>query len=258
MRRSPAKSDAYAGWILRQPAKFGPITVRARKDGTRSYHQKGGNQSTVDANGVSLDIYIHALHGLALQKPARKTLMIGCAGGTLATMLSRAGRDMTLVDVDAAAFRLAKRYFHLPEDIACHTGDGLRFMQKTPTKFSTLILDAFIGEAIPDQFTGEAFYKAARKCVVRGGLVLVNVCLHGRKDRLADKIAQGFAQRGWAVKILDEPGGARNAIVAAGNVKGLRKPRVSMPPDVAASALRKGVRAMKFRAMKRVSPSEPG
>lgn len=244
MQHSPAETTR--GWTLRHPGKFGTITVRAKKDGTRGYHQKGGNQSTVDAHGVSLDIYIHALYGLALQRGPR-VLMIGCAGGTLATMLARKDRDVTLVDIDRAAFKLAKSYFQLPQDIECHVSDGLAFMKKVRGKFDVVIVDAFIGEAIPDHFTGEAFYKAAKRCVARGGIALVNVCLHDKKDRLADQIAAGFKERGWAVKLLDEPGGARNAIVAAGNVKGLRKPGVSSPPEVGAKELIKGVNAMKFR-----------
>ncbi len=250
MPNSPAEtiSEPVRGWTLRHPGKFGTITIRAKKDGTRGYHQKGGNQSTVDAHGVSLDIYIHALHGLARQR-GKKVLMIGCAGGTLATMLAREERDVTLVDIDRAAFKIAKQYFWLPKTIGTHVSDGLRFMQKVTGKFDVVIVDAFIGETIPDHFTGEAFYKAAKRCVARGGLALVNVCLHDKKDRLADKIASGFGARGWSVKLLDEPGGARNAIVAAGNVKGLRKPRVSMPPEVGMKELSKGVAAMKFRVL---------
>lgn len=245
MPRSAA--EGKSGWTLRHPAKFGTVTVRARKDGTRSYEQKGGNQSTVDAQGVSLDIYIHALYGLALQRTGKKVLIIGCAGGTLATMLARAGRGVTAVDIDRTAFKLAKQYFSLPKDVVCKVSDGLTFMQKAPGKFDVVIVDAFIGEAIPKQFTGDAFYDAARRCLKRDGLMLVNVCLHDRKDRLADEIARGFIARAWAVKLFDEPGGARNAIVAAGGVKGLRKPGVSSPPDVGAAKVRKGVKAMAFR-----------
>lgn len=248
MPNSPA--EPVTSWSLRHPAKFGPVTICARKDGTRSYHQKGGSQSTVDWNGVSLDIYIHALYGLAVQRPSTRVLMIGCAGGTLGTMLARTGRGVTAVDIDRAAFKIAKRYFWLPADVICEVSDGLRFLQKTRARFDTIVVDAFIGETIPDQFTGDGFYRAVRRCLRPRGLVLVNVCLDDRKDRLADEIALGFEDRGWAVKLLDEPGGARNAVVAAGNVKGLRRPRVTMPPDTGAAELAKGVKAMKFRKLR--------
>ena len=97
---------------------------------TLTYEQKGGNQSTADCNGVSLDAHIHALYGLTLQRPGKSVLMIGCGGGTLGTMLARAGKRVSIVEIDPVSFRLAKRYFGLPRNIVCHVGDGLAFMQR--------------------------------------------------------------------------------------------------------------------------------
>jgi hypothetical protein len=66
-------------------SKYGVIKLRFRKRSrTLTYEQKGGNQSTADRNGVSLDAHIHALYGLTLQRPEKSVLMIGCGGGTLA------------------------------------------------------------------------------------------------------------------------------------------------------------------------------
>jgi len=237
-----------SSWVMRHPSAFGTITLSYRKtDRTLSYRQRGGNQSTIDRNGVSLDIYIHALYGLAVQRPGAKVLMIGCAGGTLATMLTRAGRKLTVVDIDSVPFKLARRHFGLPRSVSCVKGDGVAFLQSARATFDIIIVDAFIGEAIPAHFTGESFYKAMRRRLRPGGLALVNVCLHDKKDRLADEIAAGFAARGWDVRLLDEPGAARNAIVAAGDVKGMRRPVVRVEPEVGAADLRKGVRAMRFR-----------
>jgi hypothetical protein len=93
---------------------------------------------------------------------------------------------------------------------------------------------------------------------VRGdGVVLVNVCLGGRSDATADRIAQGFHDHGWAVRVLDEPGGERNAIVLAGRVKALRRPRLLMPPRVDAKQAGRRLRAMRFRRRRRLSAGLP-
>ena len=66
---------------LKHPSAFGVIKLRYRKrDRTLIYEQKGGNQSSADETGVSLDAHVHALHDLALQTRGRNVLLIGCAG----------------------------------------------------------------------------------------------------------------------------------------------------------------------------------
>src|SRR5579885_1304292 len=92
--------------------------------GKLSYWEGGDHQSEADRDGVSLAPYIHALYGFLVQARARKVLMIGAAGGTLATMLHRRGVAVTMVDISPAAFAIARRYFQLPAGIACHVADG--------------------------------------------------------------------------------------------------------------------------------------
>ncbi len=203
-------------------SKFGVIKLHFRKrTRTLTYEQRGGWQSTADVNGVSLHAHIHALYGLVLQHAGKRILMIGCGGGTLGTMLARAGRRVSIVDVDPVSIRLAKRYFGLPRNIACHVGDGLAFMQKTPAH-DVLIVDAFTGENIPAHMQDAVFFEAAGRCLRRNGLAMVNVCLERKSYSTADKIAAGFKERGWSVRLLDSPGAERNAIVLAGKVENLR------------------------------------
>src|SRR3954462_10814132 len=94
---------------VRHATALGVIKLHQRKTGTVKYVQKGGNQSEADRNGVSLSAYIHALYGLAVQTRARDVLMIGCGGGTLATMLTRAGKAVTAVDIVPPSFKIARR-----------------------------------------------------------------------------------------------------------------------------------------------------
>jgi SAM-dependent methyltransferase len=233
---------------LKHASTLGPIKLRYKADiGALTYVQKGGNQSTVDSQGVSLDSYIHAIYGLLLQRPVKTILMIGCGGGTLGTMLAGAGKRVGIVDIDKASFKLARRYFRMPRGIACHVDDGLAFLQKTRRRYDALIVDAFIGETIPAQFTGADFFAAARRCVRADGVVLMNVCLSRKSDPTADNLARGFKKAGWRVKLLDSPGGQRNAIVVAGLIKGLTQPELCVTPQTDAGRIAKELKAMKFR-----------
>lgn len=234
-------------------SKYGVITLRFRKRSrTLAYAQKGGNQSTADCNGVSLDAHIHALYGLALQRPGKKVLMIGCGGGTLGSMLARAGRRVSIVEIDPVSIRLARRYFGLPRNVTCHLGDGLAFMQETRQRFDVLIIDAFSGENIPAHMQGPAFFEAAGRCLRRDGIALINVCLERKSDPIADRIAAGFKAKGWPVRLLDSPGGERNAIVLTGQVRDLRRPKLLIPPQAGAKLTGKELRAMHFRRRRAV------
>lgn len=234
----------------RHDSVFGHIRLRRdKKTGTLTYIQKGANQSTTDRNGVSLDSYIHALYGLLQQADAENILMIGCGGGTLGTMLSRSGRRVTIVDIDGAAFILARRYFGLPRTVRCCESDGLVYMNKTRMRFDAVVIDAFVGEKIPPHMRSTELFTAARRCLRKDGLVLVNVCLSHKKDRTADIMARGFLAAGWPTRLLDGRGPQRNAIVLAGAVKGLRRPGVSMPPATGAAATRRDLKTMTFRTL---------
>jgi spermidine synthase len=238
-------------------SKYGVIKLRFRKRSrTLTYEQKGGNQSTADCNGVSLDAHIHALYGLTLQRPGKRVLMIGCGGGTLGTMLARAGKRVSIVEIDPVSFRLAKLYFGLPRDIVCHVGDGLAFMQTTRRRYDVLIIDAFSGENIPEHMKGAAFFKAAGRCLRKDGVALANVCLHRKSDPAADRIAAGFKEMGWPVRLLDSPGGERNAIVLAGKVRNLRRPELLIRPQADAKQTVKELRAMRFRRRRTISRSK--
>src|SRR3954471_8292855 len=111
--------------LAKRKSRFGVITIlQAKRTGSVVYRQGGFFQSEADCNGVSMVSYIHAIYGLLHQTDSRKILMIGCGGGTLATMLCRDGREITVLDIDPQAFLLARKYFALPSSVACRVADG--------------------------------------------------------------------------------------------------------------------------------------
>src|SRR5438046_10160237 len=120
-------------------------------------------------------------------------------------------------------------------------------MQKKQRHYDVLIVDAFIGEDIPAHMKDAAFFEAAGRCLRRNGLAMVNVCLERKSDPTADKIAAGFKERGWSVRLLDSPGAERNAIILAGKVKNLRRTRVLLWPITRAKQTGKELTARRVR-----------
>src|SRR3954462_12485196 len=83
------------------------------------------------------------------QTSAAEILVIGCGGGTLATMLPRADRRVTVVDVDPDSIAVAQRYFSMDGRVSCAVGDGLEWSGESVQKFDCIVVDAFEGCKVP-------------------------------------------------------------------------------------------------------------
>ena len=221
---------------------------RRRVTGAVLYDQLGCSQSEADCNGVSLASYIHALFGLVLQARARDVLMIGCGGGTLATMLARAGSNVTIVDINPDAFALARRYFSLPHDVACHPADGAAYLAEETRRFDAIVLDAYQGDLIPDHLRTPDFFRLAKPKLAERGAFFANVHLASDDDRMADAVTQSMAEAWSRVRLLDAPGWLnRNAIAMAGDVSGLTPPVLHMWPTEASEQIAFELGTLRFR-----------
>ncbi|HEX4302951.1 MAG TPA: fused MFS/spermidine synthase [Rhizomicrobium sp.] len=230
-----------------------PVIVQDNATGGVSYWDGRTNQSEADENGVSLADYIHAMFGFLVAAKARDVLMIGCGGGTLATMLRRVGIAVTIVDISARSFTIARRYFHLPDDVATHVAEGAAFLRRHAHRYDAIVLDAYDDEAIPKHFLTRAFFDLAKKRMKpRGALFLLNIIVADDADRTPDDIAR-LMQKTWRnVRLLDSDGWLdRNSVAAAGAVAKLKRPTLLMPPARGAKKFAAGLKTMKFRKLRR-------
>jgi spermidine synthase len=234
--------------IAQRQSRFGRITIEEDSCGARAYCLGGYFQSHAEPNGVSLLIYVHALYGLLAQTEARSVLMIGCAGGSLATMLTHAGRTVTAVDVNPQAFVLARRYFGLPGAVRCEAADARAYLAASRRKFDAVVLDAFHGGRIARDFLDDDFFARLNRRLTQGGAVFANVHVANDRDPIADRIAAAMAALG-AVRILDRPRVRyRNAIVMGGQVTGVKRPKLLVAPETGAGRIARSLDRMRFRA----------
>lgn len=228
-----AKKVLRVDFLERIDTPFGEITVaRVRKTGAVLYRQGNCHQSEGDPRGVSLSTYIHAIFGLLRQAEAKSVLLIGCGGGTLATMLSAEGVRTVLVDINPWSFEIARRYFGLPDSIDRHVADGAAYIAAGKTRFDAIVLDAYHASLIPDHLTTPDFFRACAKRLTKRGCLIANVFTQNDSDDAAPRLADSMRAALPQVRMLDEPGGIeRNAILMAGNVDSLQRPWLMVKPQ---------------------------
>jgi spermidine synthase len=164
-------------------------------------------------------------------------------------MLSKEGRDVTVVDVNPQAFLLARKYFGLPSGVTCRVADGCEFLLSDTRVYDVMVLDAFAGDRIPAHVRSSAFFRLARARLNRRGCMFVNVHVAHDLDDAPDLMATTIANVWPNVRLLDVQGCTnRNAIVMAGDVLGVKKPVLRRRPEIAADEIDAELEAMEFRS----------
>jgi len=239
--------------VIRYYPAPGHRVLRDARTGRISYWQKDYHQSAADGKGVSTADYIHAMHFFLMQAQAKEVLMIGCGGGTLATMLHRCGVRVTVVDLHRLSFDIARKYFHMPQAVAAHVADGIAWLKANRRRFDAIVLDAFGENGMPPAFMRTSFFRLAKaRLKPRGGLFLMNVIVADDADRTPDDLVRRMRRHWHGVRLLDTDGWVdRNAVIAAGAVAKLKKPRVLMPPSPGAFKLARELDILDWRPIRR-------
>lgn len=187
-----------------------------------------------------------------MQGRARDVLMIGCGGGTLATMLARSQVQVTVVDLHKMSFDIARKYFQLPDAVTCHVADGIRYLKAHRWRHDAIVLDAFGEGGMPAAFMEQSFFTLAHaRLKPRNSLFLMNVIVDDDDDRTPDILVRAMRAHWGRVRLLDTDGWVdRNAVIAAGAVARLKKPRVLMPPRPGAAKLERQLDILDWRAVR--------
>jgi len=235
--------------IIRAPGHY---IIRDDANGKVSYWQKEYHQSAADAHGVSTADYIHAMYFFLMQAGTRDVLMIGCGGGTLATMLTRSNVDVTVVDLHKLSFDIARKYFHLPDAVTCHVADGIAHLKSNRRRHDAIVLDAFGEGGMPAAFMEPAFFKLAHtRLNPRHSLFLMNVIVDDDDDRTPDILVRAMRAQWGRVRLLDTDGWTdRNAVIAAGAVTKLKKPKVLMHPKPGGAKLERQLDILDWRQLR--------
>lgn len=185
--------------------------LEQRGNGSRRYYDGGALYTHVDSDGNNLLHYVTAM-GRALED-MDKVLLLGTAGGALATQLSRRGAQVTAVDNWQMAFEIARRWFHLPPEVDCVHADALEFLRTTSQQWSAVAVDVFHGVEIPETILTSDIGALLVRAVTPGGLIVWNVA-DSPRSREAQWIAKALRLEGLEPSLVPVmEGGVGNTLV---------------------------------------------
>ncbi len=218
--------------LERRVGPYGTIEIQERgSDGARIYVQNGQIQSLARPGGESLLAYIQAMHAILVAAGCRRVLVLGGAGGTLATMLAGEAVETRVVDNNPTARELAERWFWLAPSVAWVTADAREHLGRSPETSDAIVLDTFDGGDLPVHLATAAFFDLARARLARDGLLLVNA----RRDRGRSPVpmlAPEIEAAGFPLTVFDGPPQiCRNAVIVGGPVPAVTFPVNEAPPE---------------------------
>jgi spermidine synthase len=124
--------------------------------------------------------YLRAMMCFALFVPRpRHIVMIGLGGGSLAKFCYRHFPQARITVVEVRADVIALRsHFHVPPDDARFSvihADGADYVARFPGSADVLLVDGFDAAGLPPALGSAAFYRACRRMLVGGGVLVANV-----------------------------------------------------------------------------------
>jgi len=188
------------------------VTVyESEADGSRLYYDNGALYTHIDADGTSRLDYAR-LMGRLLTGAAR-VLLLGVAGGAIATELCRQGAEVTAVDNWPGAFEIARRWFFLPPAVDCVAADALDFLRRETRQWDAIAVDLYQGVEVPEALLALEVGALLARRLAPGGLIVWNLAdtADGPSVQKASQALTAAGQTPTLVPVLE--GGVGNTLV---------------------------------------------
>jgi len=128
-------------------------------------------------------------------------LILGMGTGTYATQCRKYFDAMAIegVEIDDRITKLAREFFHLPEDVPVITYDGRAFLNAVDKRYDVIMVDAYQDITIPFQMSSVEFFTLVRDHLTENGIMVVNMNMRGSGEGninqyLSDTISSVFGE----------------------------------------------------------------
>jgi len=141
--------------------------------------------------------------------PSGRMLLLGLGGGSVPTLIygeMQLNLPITAVEVDPMMIRLAKEYFgaaHRPL-LEIVEQDARIYVRQADQKFSTIVVDMFIDNEVPDDFATPVFLEQLHKLAEPDGRIYFNMITTDEAQRKKCEQVR-FVMQSWAGVVNEYP-----------------------------------------------------
>ncbi|MBD0317061.1 MAG: fused MFS/spermidine synthase [Thermoleophilia bacterium] len=186
-----------SGLLYESDSAYQYVQVVQRNDGSRALRLNEGvavhslwHRDSVLTGGV-WDTFL--LVPPLLDRPARRMLVIGNAGGTVARAYGKLYPDVAIdgVEIDPEVSEAGRRYLGLGDNarLTVIEADGRPYLERTDERYDVIVVDAYHQPYIPFYLATEEFFRLTRERLTPGGILALNVVGVPGDERLSDAIA---------------------------------------------------------------------
>ncbi|MGJ3263427.1 MAG: spermidine synthase [Salinarimonas sp.] len=199
------------------------VTKPGRPGAVRLYLEENQVQSAAGGDLPGTPLHYAAIAQALIEEtvsPGGRVLVLGLAGGVIASDIARAGFAVTAVDVNPAAADVARRWFDLAPDIDLEVADARRFLETCEQPYDAIFVDVFSGLEIPEHLVTRETFAAAAACLAPGGALVVNAVVPPLDTRPTRRLLAAIAAAtGGPIAVYEDVAGADgrlNRVLLAG------------------------------------------
>lgn len=116
---------------------------------------------------------------LGFHPDPRSILVLGLGGGAIPTLLHRilAEAVIDVVEIDSEIPAIAREYFYfsMSERLRLYVDDAFYFLRDAKKQYDIVIMDAYIGNQLPETVDSMAFIAEARRAMAPRGVFVANL-----------------------------------------------------------------------------------
>lgn len=160
-------------------SNFGLLQVLQKRDEDKRYYLNDYLiQNIYDPiQKKSTALFTYALQELAHAYTPRieRALCIGMGVGIVPMRLAQEGIQVDVAEINPAVVPVATQHFDFDiSKVNLNICDGRYFLNKTPKKYDTIILDAFLGDSSPSHLMTTNAFGAMRRVLNENGTLVIN------------------------------------------------------------------------------------